>query len=100
MTNIDPVGLVLHQRCEWESALCPRCQRTETNIHVTQCRGTEQDNIFQKSTEVVDEWLATGPKKMAIVIKELLNTSREQKDPKWSTINDMETRTIAQENGS
>jgi len=47
--------------------------------------------------EIVDEWLATGLKQMAIAIKELLNASREQKDPEWSTIDDMEIRTIAQE---
>ena len=97
MANIGPVGSVLHRRGERESALCPRCQRTETNIHVTQCKGTEQDKIFQKSMEMVDEWLATGPIQMSVAIKELLNASREQRDPVWTIIDDMEIRAIAQE---
>ena len=55
-------------------------------------------HFFQESMEVVDEWLATGPKQMAIAIKELLNASKDQKDPpEWSTIHDMEIRMIAQE---
>ena len=55
IANIGPVGLVLYRRGERESALCPRYQRTETNIHVTQCRGPKQDNFFQKSMEIVDK---------------------------------------------
>jgi len=67
IANIGPVVSVPYRTGERESALCPRCQRTETNIHDT-----------QKSMEIVEEWLATSPTQMAISIKELLNASGEQ----------------------
>ena len=64
---------------------------------MTQCTGPEQDKVFKHALEVVDKWLETGPTQMATAIRELLDASREQRDPQWMLVEDTKIRTIAQE---
>ena len=95
MSNIGPVGKVMFRRKEQEDLQSPKCQEEETNMHLTQYRGADSDDIFKTTMERVDRWLKQSPKQMAIAIKELIVAFREAREPIWTNIDHEEILEIA-----
>jgi hypothetical protein len=61
MSNIAPVGSILHQRDEANPASCPLCGLRETNTHLWTCQNDEIRKIYEEEMIKINAWVNTGP---------------------------------------